>query len=72
MRVAYTLEEAAVSAAVEKRDIIQAIKARELQARAVAGRAVVLKSDVQKWLERQPDFYTAIEGGDIPFLHLLV
>jgi excisionase family DNA binding protein len=56
-KVAYTIKEAAIVASVEKATVVRAIQAGELRARRVEDNAlVVLRADIRKWLERQPDY----------------
>jgi excisionase family DNA binding protein len=56
-KVAYTIKEAAIVASVEKATVVRAIQTGELRARRVEDNAlVVLRADIRKWLERQPDY----------------
>jgi len=57
MGIAYTIKGAAAAASVTESHIIEAVKASRLVARRIdADNAVILRSDIQAWVESLPDF----------------
>ena len=52
--VAYSIENAARTAAVSKQVIEDAVRAGALPAHRIADHAVILATDIQRWLETFP------------------
>ena len=60
-KIAYSIKGAAKATSVAELVIITAVKANELIARRIDGdKAVILRSDIQTWLESRPDFRATI------------
>jgi excisionase family DNA binding protein len=57
--LAFTVAGAAKSVGVSERTIIEAVDARRLKARRIDGRAVLLATDLQLWLDQLPSYLTA-------------
>lgn len=55
-QIAYTIELAATAASVETADIAAAIQEGNLRARKVGLNPLILRSDLQTWLETLPEF----------------
>jgi hypothetical protein len=56
-KVAYTIAGAAKAASVTEDIIVSAVKAGDLIARRLEGkRAVILRKDIQGWLEQLPSY----------------
>lgn len=61
MGIAYTIMGAAEAASVDESVIIEAVKGNQLIARRIdADKAVILRTDIQAWLETMPDFRATI------------
>jgi len=56
MGMAYTITSAAQAASVEKSDIALAIQEGRLRARRIRGNPLILRTDLQTWLDSLPDF----------------
>ena len=56
MGIAYTINTAAVAASVEKSDIAFAIQGGQLRARRLGFNPLILRNDLQTWLDGLPDF----------------
>lgn len=54
--LAYTFPEAARIASAKEPTIVQAVRAGALTARRIDGKGVILRTDLQTWLEAQPLF----------------
>jgi hypothetical protein len=53
-KVAYSIEDAALAAAVTKQTVEDAVRTGTLPARRIADHAVILATDIQRWLETFP------------------
>jgi hypothetical protein len=53
--IAFNIAGAADAASVSEATIVAAVRKRELVAREVDGKSIILSTDIQEWLTAQPD-----------------
>lgn len=56
MKLAFDLNEAAESVGVGKSTIVTAVRDGKLRVRAINSTVIVLRSDLEKWLDGLPDY----------------
>lgn len=54
--VAYTIRQAAASAEVDESDILGAIRSGSLTAHVIRQKALILRADVQSWVQGLPGY----------------
>ncbi|MET0888162.1 MAG: helix-turn-helix domain-containing protein [Mycetocola sp.] len=62
--LALTLEQAAEAAGASPHQIVEAVRAGELRAKALGSEPRILATDLQSWLESLEDWYEAHPRGN--------